>query len=233
MRRCIQTGISIILLICVIGICQRITNTLRKEIETTRETTAEGERGEEKWIVVLDSGHGGSDSGKVGINDAREKEINLKIAKKIQELLENEDVKVIMTRENDEQLALSKVEDLKKRVKIMNENHPVLAVSIHQNSYKEENVSGAQVFYYKTSAEGQKAAGIIQEALQSVNPQNTKQIKENDTYYLLKKTEVPTVIVECGFLSNYEEAQKLVSEEYQKKIAEAVTEGILQYIEKR
>ena len=64
----------------------------------------------------------------------------------------------------------------------------------------------------------------------SVNPENTKKIKANDTYYLLKKTEVPTVIVECGFLSNYAEAEKLVSEDYQKKVAEAVTKGILQYL---
>ena len=124
----------------------------------------------------------------------------------------------------------SKVEDLKYRVKIMNEVSPILAVSIHQNSYHEENVFGAQVFYYQTSTEGEKAAGIIQDALQKVNPDNTKKIKANDTYYILKKTEVPTVIVECGFLSNYKEAQKLVTEDYQKSVAEAVAEGILSYI---
>ena len=102
--------------------------------------------------------------------------------------------------------------------------------SIHQNSYHEENVFGAQVFYYQTSTEGEKAAGIIQDALQKVNPDNTKKIKANNTYYILKKTEVPTVIVECGFLSNYKEAQKLVTEDYQKSVAEAVAEGILSYI---
>ena len=66
-----------------------------------------------------------------------------------------------------------------------------------------------------------------------MNPENKKKIKGNDTYYLLKKTEIPTVIVECGFLSNYAEAQKLITDEYQQKVAEAVAEGILQYIEKR
>ena len=86
------------------------------------------------------------------------------------------------------------------------------------------------VFYYQTSTEGEKAAGIIQDALQKVNPDNTKKIKANNTYYILKKTEVPTVIVECGFLSNYKEAQKLVTEDYQKSVAEAVSEGILSYI---
>ena len=183
-----------------------------------------------KQTVVLDSGHGGSDSGKVGINGAKEKEINLLIAKEIRRLLEKEKIEVIMVREKDEELGKSKVEDLKYRVSLMNEKKPSLAVSIHQNSYHEENVFGAQVFYYKTSTEGEKAAAVIQEALQEVNPENTKKIKANDTYYLLKKTEVPTVIVECGFLSNYAEAEKLVSEDYQKKVAEAVTKGILQYL---
>ena len=150
--------------------------------------------------------------------------------KRSERLLEKEKIEVIMVREKDEELGKSKVEDLKYRVSLMNEKKPSLAVSIHQNSYHEENVFGAQVFYYKTSTEGEKAAAVIQEALQEVNPENTKKIKANDTYYLLKKTEVPTVIVECGFLSNYAEAEKLVSEDYQKKLAEAVTKGILQYL---
>ena len=171
-----------------------------------------------------------NDSGKVGINGVKEKDINLTITNSVKKILEKENIQVIMTRETDEQLAQSKVEDLKYRVKIMNEVSPVLAVSIHQNSYHEENVFGAQVFYYQTSTEGEKAAGIIQDALQKVNPDNTKKIKANNTYYILKKTEVPTVIVECGFLSNYKEAQKLVTEDYQKSVAEAVAEGILSYI---
>lgn len=178
----------------------------------------------------LQPAHGGTDSGKVGINGVKEKDINLTITNSVKKILEKENIQVIMTRETDEQLAQSKVEDLKYRVKIMNEVSPILAVSIHQNSYHEENVFGAQVFYYQTSTEGEKAAGIIQDALQKVNPDNTKKIKANNTYYILKKTEVPTVIVECGFLSNYKEAQKLVTEDYQKSVAEAVAEGILSYI---
>ena len=201
---------------------------MKDKILRSLETAAEARTGQQ--TVVLDSGHGGSDSGKVGINGAKEKEINLLIAKEIRRLLEKDKIEVIMVREKDEELGKSKVKDLKYRVSLMNEKKPSLAVSIHQNSYHEENVFGAQVFYYKTSTEGEKAAAVIQEALQEVNPENTKKIKANDTYYLLKKTEVPTVIVECGFLSNYAEAEKLVSEDYQKKLAEAVTKGILQYL---
>mgnify|MGYP003014044531 CR=1 FL=1 len=184
----------------------------------------------EKKTVVIDSGHGGKDPGKVGINGAQEKELNLQIAEKLKKYLEEHQITVVMTRTKDERLADSQVEDLKARVELIDKESPALAVCIHQNSYHEENVFGAQVFYYKTSTEGEKAAAVIQEALQEVNPENTKKIKANDTYYLLKKTEVPTVIVECGFLSNYAEAEKLVSEDYQKKLAEAVTKGILQYL---
>ena len=191
--------------------------------------------GKKQPVVVLDSGHGGTDPGKIGVDGSLEKDINLQIAEKVKGFLEASDVTVIMTREDDcglyqEDDANKKRADMKNRCDKINEAAPILAVSIHQNSYHEENVFGAQVFYYKTSTEGEKAAAVIQEALQEVNPENTKKIKANDTYYLLKKTEVPTVIVECGFLSNYAEAEKLVSEDYQKKLAEAVTKGILQYL---
>ena len=222
---------ALLVMIClgvVILLCWEAGEHLKDKILRSLETAADALT--RKQTVVLDSGHGGSDSGKVGINGAKEKEINLLIAKEIRRLLEKEKIEVIMVREKDEELGKSKVEDLKYRVSLMNEKKPSLAVSIHQNSYHEENVFGAQVFYYKTSTEGEKAAAVIQEALQEVNPENTKKIKANDTYYLLKKTEVPTVIVECGFLSNYAEAEKLVSEDYQKKLAEAVTKGILQYL---
>ena len=188
-----------------------------------------------KTCIVLDAGHGGSDPGKVGCNDALEKDINLSIVLKLKTLFENKGYKVVLTRSDDtvpadENSRSVKVEDLRNRVKLITDTNPVMTISIHQNSYHEENVFGAQVFYYQTSTEGEKAAGIIQDALQKVNPDNTKKIKANNTYYILKKTEVPTVIVECGFLSNYKEAQKLVTEDYQKSVAEAVAEGILSYI---
>ena len=181
--------------------------------------------------VVLDAGHGGGDPGKVGINKAEEKDINLKIAKKVKKLLEKKGIKVIMTREEDTMLAKSKngsqkVQDMKERVKLINDTSPEFAVSIHQNSYHEESIHGAQVFYYKHSAQGEQFAAIMQKSLLTVDKENRRQAKADDTYYLLKKTEVPTIIVECGFLSNQEEAEKLVTDEYQQQIAEAIVKGI-------
>lgn len=147
----------------------------------------------------MDSGHGGFDPGKIGINGALEKDINLIISKKIEKYLKKQDYTVIMTRENDGGLADSKVEDLKARVSLINDKKPVIAVSIHQNSYSQESIHGAQVFYYTHSKSGEKAAKILQEAMLDVDSDNKRQAKENDTYYLLKKTKIPTVIVECGF----------------------------------
>lgn len=184
-----------------------------------------------KNTVVIDAGHGGADPGKVGINKAEEKDINLKIAKKVKKILEKKGIKVIMTREDDTMLAKNsngskKVQDMKERVKLINGAVPEFAVSIHQNSYHDEAIHGAQVFYYKHSSEGEQLAAVMQKALLSIDKDNRRQPKADDTYYLLKRTEVPTIIVECGFLSNHEEAEKLVTDEYQKQVAEAIVKGI-------
>ena len=162
--------------------------------------------------IVVDAGHGGDDPGKIGINDVKEKEVNLKIAQELEKLLRKEGVKVVMTRKDE----------------IITKAKPVFTVSIHQNSYPDESVKGAQVFYYGQSQEGKKLAEALQQTLvEQLDPQNHRQAKANESYFLLKKTPSPTVIVECGFLSNYEEAELLKSEAYQKKVAEAVKTGIL------
>ena len=216
-----------ILMGVVIG-SQRLGEYLYEQTDVENEIETAGDTAE--MVVVVDSGHGGSDPGKVGINGAIEKDVNLKIAIKLKSLLEEQGIKVIMTREDENGLADSKVEDLKKRVSIINQEKPLLAVSIHQNSYQGESIHGAQVFYFTHSQEGEKAAKIIQEALLEADSENTRSAKANDTYYMLKKTEVPVVIVECGFLSNQKEADLLVTEEYQQKVAEAVVNGIIKYI---
>lgn len=181
--------------------------------------------------VVLDAGHGGSDPGKIGVNQAKEKDINLQIVEYVRENLENEGVEVILTR-TDDTADESKAADMKERVSLINAKHPDMAVSIHQNSYTDSDVKGAQVFYYTHSEQGKELALVMQEEMCLQDETNTRQAKANDTYYMLKKTEVPTIIVECGFLSNYEEAEKLCEEEYQKKIAEAICSGIIKGLDK-
>ena len=194
-----------------------------------KEETRETFKLSDETQVILDAGHGGIDVGKTGVNGEKEKDINLEISKKIKKFLSDSNVTVKMTREGDERLADSQREDLKARTDIMN-GGALLAVSIHQNSYRDPAVSGAQVFYYTDSEEGRTAAGMIQAELNALAPDNEKEIRANDSYYILKNTRIPTVIVECGFLSSYTEAEKLADDEYQNRIAEAVSEGILQYI---
>lgn len=189
-----------------------------------------------KRCIVIDAGHGGDDPGKVGINGALEKDINLQIAQKVKAFLETEGIEVIMTRTDGEGLYDSgtenkKVQDMKRRIGLIEETGPVITVSIHQNSYPEEYVKGAQVFYYKDSSDSKTAAEIMQRSLkQRIDQDNKREAKANGSYYLLKKTSRPTIIVECGFLSNSEEAGLLTDDTYQERVAWAIFMGIMQYL---
>ena len=173
-----------------------------------------------KYCVVVDAGHGGSDPGKVGINQALEKDVKLQIAEKLKA-----DGGLY-----DENVSNKKVQDMKRRIAIIEEADPVLVVSIHQNSYQQESVKGAQVFYYATSERSRMLAYMIQKEFQVLQPDNRRLEKGNDSYYLLKKTAKPIVIAECGFLSNAEEAEKLVTQEYQERVAWRIHMGIMKYI---
>ena len=154
--------------------------------------------------------HGGNDPGKVGVDQSLEKDINLAISKKLARYLELADVEVVMTRSEDKGLysetdSRKKSADMKARCSLIDEAEPDLVVSIHQNSYHEENVSGGQVFYYNGSVKGKKLAEILQKRFDYVlGEKNTRQAKANDSYYLLLHVKSPIVIVECGFLSTIE-----------------------------
>ncbi len=188
-----------------------------------------------KFCVVVDAGHGGKDPGKVGVNDALEKDINLQIAGLLKTFLEMDDVRVVMTRETDEGLydensSNKKVQDMKRRIAIIEEAKPDLVVSIHQNSYKDSSVKGGQVFYYTTAEKSRQLAQIMQKQLQEMDPGNKREAKGNTGYYLLKKTTVPTVIVECGFLSNPQDAALLSEPAYQEKMAFGIHMGVMKYL---
>lgn len=182
-----------------------------------------------KKVITLDAGHGGFDPGKVSKDNTLEKDINLSITKKLQIYLEQSGSFVLNTRIDDNALSEKKREDMNERKKLANEEGVDLFVSIHQNSFPQENVKGAQVFYYGDSEESKKLAECVQNRLKEIDGNNNREAKANKDYYLLKKTAVPSIIVECGFLSNQEEKNKLKSEEYQEKIAWAVYLGILDY----
>ena len=187
-------------------------------------------------VVVIDSGHGGFDPGKIGVNGSLEKDVNLQIAGKVKSYLEASGVTVVMTREEDVGLygqydRNKKAADMKNRCNLINKADPALTVSIHQNSYHQESIKGGQVFYYKNSAEGKKLAEILQKRFDYVlGENNTRSAKANSNYYLLLHVRSPIVIVECGFLSNSGEADDLISDEYQDRLAWTIHMGIMEYL---
>ena len=145
----------IILVLILIGLAA-LSRNLQQYVSSNQVTQQED-------VIVIDAGHGGFDPGKIGVNQAKEKDINLIIAKKVKEKIEKRNIKVVMTRDKDTTLAEDndvnkKVQDMKARVQTINKTAPALVVSIHQNSYSDEKVHGAQVFYYSHSEKGKRAA---------------------------------------------------------------------------
>lgn len=187
--------------------------------------------------IVIDPGHGGDDPGKVSADGSLEKDINLEIALMLGEYLKEKGVEVYYTRQTDQGLysrtsSGKKAEDLKKRCEIIENIKPDITISIHQNSYSQSSVKGAQVFYYSQSPKAEALAKSIQQSLKTVaDRENRREAKANDSYYMLKRTGSPAVIVECGFLSNPDEAEKLKKSSYQRKLVEAIYQGICIYQE--
>lgn len=197
------------------------------------------ERGTQKAaspLILVDAGHGGSDPGMIGVGGLEEKGINLSISLLLRDTLEKSGYSVIMTREEDKGLydsstANKKAQDMQRRIAMIREYMPVLSVSIHQNSYHDAGVHGPQVFYYESSVEGKKLAEAVQSSLNDLlEVDRPRKVKGNTSYYLLKRSSGTLVIVECGFLTNPEEAQKLQTKVYQEKVAAAVSEGIRTYL---
>ena len=186
-------------------------------------------------IIIIDPGHGGFDPGKPGIKGEDEKHLNLKIALKLRNYLEQSGSIVIMTRTTDDDVdgmdgVKHKSKDMAERKKLA-EGGDIL-VSIHQNSFTQPSVKGAQTFYNQNSAKGEKLAKLIQSSIKTyADSKNRREAKSNTNYYVLKATEIPAVIVECGFLTNPEEEEKLNSEEYQDKLAWSIYLGIVKYFE--
>ena len=180
-------------------------------------------------IIVLDAGHGGWDPGMVS-GKVEEKDINLSIAHKLQAFLEMGGATVIITRLDDSDLANSKAGDMNVRRLIANTSHADIFVSIHQNAYATANVKGAQVFFFNESDNSQKLATFVQDRIREfVDAGNKFKPRANSNYYVLKQTKMPAVLVECGFLTNYNERQKLTSEAYQEKMAWSIYLGIVDY----
>lgn len=189
--------------------------------------------------VVLDAGHGGADPGAVGVNGALEKDINLEIVLCLRDLLEASGWEVILVRDadvsvNDPQytkIAQVKTSDLKNRLKLFEAHPEALAISVHQNHFTQERYHGAQMFYGGENPESEPLAESIQGAFRELlQPDNARQIKPStkDVYIIYHST-VPTVLVECGFLSNEAECAQLCDPTYRQQVAFTIYAGLLRY----
>ena len=188
--------------------------------------------------VVVDAGHGVPDEGAESSSGTSEAETNLKIALKLQELLEQSGCTVILTRSDEnaiydidsKSLKQKKISDIHNRVKIGNESEADAFVSIHLNKIPQQQYDGWQTFYNAKSEDGRKLAISIQDALgKAVQTENNRVAKSIDNIYIIKHVEIPTTIVECGFLSNPEEEKKLLDNNYQDKLAWGIYNGIINY----
>ncbi len=184
-------------------------------------------------IIVIDAGHGGRDGGAVGYDGTLEKELNLEIATVLAELLRVSGYNVVMTRTEDEMLVTedgigsSKLQDLKKRLMIASSYTDSVTVSIHCNKFPSESCKGLQV-YFSDDEKAETLANSIQGSVKGLlQPENHRAVKKADSsIYLLSRAKTPSVLVECGFLSNVEECEKLKNPEYQKSLALAMLKGI-------
>lgn len=192
--------------------------------------------------VTIDAGHGIPDEGAQNENGLTEAGINLKIALKVQKLLEVSNCTVILTRSDEngiydidsKTLREMKVSDMKNRVKIGNSSDSDIFVSIHLNKIPQNQYYGWQTFYKKHSEEGKKLSNYIQENLnQSIQIENKRVPQTISGKYIIENLEIPTVIVECGFLSNPTEANLLTQNDYQDKIAWGIYCGIMDYFDNK
>lgn len=188
------------------------------------------------YTVVIDAGHGGTDPGSIGYKTkVHEADLNLKLSKMLQEKLKQAGINVVMTR-TDEKAMLEgagkkwKQEDMRLRKELIKNIRPNMVISIHQNSYTNHSYRGAQVFYDKTSGISKQIADFIQAEFKKDLNKSIKATSPGD-YFMLKCTYAPSVIVECGFLSNAEDEKLLLSEEYQEKIIDCIYRGIINFLQ--
>ena len=190
--------------------------------------------------IIVDAGHGGIDPGSMTDDQSvKEKDVNLKITKKVKELLEASGAMVILTRNDDTSLYTEQAgktirqkynENLKNRKKIIQESSADMFISIHLNKFQESKYYGAQTFYPAGKEDDKQLATYIQGELKRVvDKTNNRKIKSPNDIYLIKDNEIPSTLIECGFLSNDKEAKLLNDEEYQDRIAWSIYVGIQKY----
>lgn len=190
-------------------------------------------------IIILDAGHGGEDPGTSTKDGVLEKNLNLEIVLMLGQMLMDEGYTIVYTRTEDKLLygpdenikGIRKISDLKNRCKIASEYPNAIFVSIHMNSFGSSKYSGLQVYYSPSSKESENLANSIQSQVKKeLQPENNRKIKPGKDIYVLENIDNTAVLIECGFLSNPEEAEKLSEKEYQKMLCFSIICGIIEYM---
>jgi N-acetylmuramoyl-L-alanine amidase len=190
---------------------------------------------DDRFTVIIDAGHGGRDGGASAADGTLEKHLNLAVAKKLEHLLRLADVRVVMTRSEDIELASpdsdhKKRDDLNARLAMTEQYENAILVSIHMNTFPVAKYSGLQVYYSKNHAKSLTLAEQIQKDSLSLKADNDRTVKASgDSIFLLSHAKIPAVLVECGFLSNPEEAALLANEDYQRALARLLFLAIMEY----
>lgn len=225
-------SLSLVLIGCfiVLAICARIT-------ERALPTAAEAS---DKPIIVLDAGHGGMDSGAVGATGVLEKDINLSIVLALRDMFEMSGFQTVLTRDEDisiydagvEGIRNQKLNDMDNRLKIIQSYPESIFLCIHQNNYTDPKYFGGQMFYNNNNPNNRTLAQIMQNRFAQLQTGNDREIKlTGEELFLLKSNKNPSLMIECGFLSNPEEEQNLASWEYQQKVAFTIYSGVLEFLD--
>lgn len=226
--------ISLILLVIMLGVFTFEYQLAKTERETMRVTSTPVSN----KVIIVDAGHGAPDEGAESKNGITEAEINLRIALKVQNLLEQSGCTVILTRSDDnaiydidkDTLREKKVSDIKNRVKIGNESSADIFVSIHLNKISESQYYGWQCFYKDNDEKSKNLANSLQKGLNdSIEKTNNRVPLSIQKIYIVEHVEIPISIVECGFLSNPEEEKQLQDDKYQNRLAWGIYNGIMDY----
>lgn len=182
-------------------------------------------------VAVVDAGHGGFDIGATGVSGVHESDLNLKVAGYLKADLEQEGVRVIMTRSDENAIAATKDEDMAKRREIIQQSGSDIVVSIHMNADTDASISGPVVLFSPGAIQGEKLAKMIQYSLLDELKPDSKNIARTGILYVLENNTQPSVLVECGFITNAQEEALLVQEDYQKKVAYAITQGCMEFLQ--
>ena len=229
---------TLIFLICVIFFFS-----LSSKFESSAHADDISLQDNKKYVVIIDAGHGGEDGGTIGINGVFEKNINLTLAKKLYDILNNMDIDCILTRNEDillydrnvDYAGRKKVLDMQARRNIVESYENSVFISIHQNSFSQSKYSGFQAYYSPNDPRSLQLVNLIEKSVKSTLQPNNKRASKmsNGNIYLLDHLSCPSVLLECGFLSNPEECELLCSDKYQNELCTSIADAVAEFLKQQ